>query len=778
MNSARWCQSIVAALLVAALFGHGPAAHAQQVSAPAAAPGAAPVEPAARGLRIPPLQIGDEVLEPLAPKQPPTPDDARRVDARTWYMTGRIHEARGPANLAEFDLAADAYRRSLEFDPAAIDVYQSLVPILYTRNAKDEARQFALQAAGETDAGFQIVRGLAAIMARGDSLAEAAGILNQALKLDGLDPQGLTALVLHRDLGIYLHMSEHAPEAAESFRRVMEALGPDREPPLTAEQRTQLLGEDPGPTYDEFGKTFLDAKLPDLAVLAFDEAAKHREGRPGIHSFNLALVFRETGKPEEALVELEKYFEAQLQSKGRSAYQLLKDLLTDLKRESELVPRLEALSEQDPRNTVLSYFLADAYLGADQVEQAAELYRKTMGSSTDPRGLLGMMSVHRRKNEPKELLTVLGQLFPQMPEAETEDDLQKLPEDVRALVERFAAEREALAKDQAALDALMATGRELQNGAPPIETAQAYVLGKLAVQAERTDDAVHFYKLTISMLNEPTPNLYRELGEYLIDQKDYKQASEVFREGADHPALQPVRWIFLYFLTYALEFQDETEEALAVIAEARGSQPDNPQLHFQEAWIYYHAHRWEKAESLFKDVIAAYPEEQRLVRNAQFSLSNIYVQQGDKVRGEKILEDVIKEDPENAQANNDLGYLWADQGKNLEQARVMIEKALQAEPENAAYLDSMGWVLYRLEQYEEARKHLEQAASQPTGQDATILDHLGDCLEKLGLKDEAVKSWQKAVELEREKAKPDAELLQKIEEKLPAEGRPPAEDDQ
>jgi tetratricopeptide (TPR) repeat protein len=85
----------------------------------------------------------------------------------------------------------------------------------------------------------------------------------------------------------------------------------------------------------------------------------------------------------------------------------------------------------------------------------------------------------------------------------------------------------------------------------------------------------------------------------------------------------------------------------------------------------------------------------------------------------------------------------------------------------------MGWVLYRLEQYPEARKYLEQANSKPTGQDATILDHLGDCLDKLGLKEEAIKSWQNAVRLEREKAKPDDELLQKIEQKIPADAAKP-----
>lgn len=135
-------------------------------------------------------------------------------------------------------------------------------------------------------------------------------------------------------------------------------------------------------------------------------------------------------------------------------------------------------------------------------------------------------------------------------------------------------------------------------------------------------------------------------------------------------------------------------------------------------------------------------------------------------RGEQVLEDVLTEAPEHPQANNDLGYLWADQGKNLERARDMIVKALEAEPENAAYLDSMGWVLYKLEDYDGAREYLEQAAGLPRGEDATILDHLGDVLDKLGEAEAAQERWQRALELEREGAQPDEELVDSLEQKL------------
>ena len=130
-------------------------------------------------------------------------------------------------------------------------------------------------------------------MARGDSLADAVGMLREASPCRIFNPASVSGLLVHRDLGMYLHLSDQPAEAAQSYQLVFDGVQPEREPPLTEAERTELLG-DAGATYDEFGKTFLEAKLPDLAVQAFDEAAKFRTGRPGIHSFNLALVFRDT----------------------------------------------------------------------------------------------------------------------------------------------------------------------------------------------------------------------------------------------------------------------------------------------------------------------------------------------------------------------------------------------------------------------------------------------------------------------------------------------------
>ena len=82
----------------------------------------------------------------------------------------------------------------------------------------------------------------------------------------------------------------------------------------------------------------------------------------------------------------------------------------------------------------------------------------------------------------------------------------------------------------------------------------------------------------------------------------------------------------------------------------------------------------------------------------RYYLSNVYSSLGDIKKAEGELLKVLEANPPPspqllASANNDLGYLWADEGKNLDRAESMIRNAVRFEPNNAAYLDSLGWVL-------------------------------------------------------------------------------------
>ncbi len=139
-------------------------------------------------------------------------------------------------------------------------------------------------------------------------------------------------------------------------------------------------------------------------------------------------------------------------------------------------------------------------------------------------------------------------------------------------------------------------------------------------------------------------------------------------------------------------------------------------------------------------------------------------------RGEKILENILAERPEDPSVNNDLGYLYADQGKNLARAETMIRLALKSEPDNVAYLDSMGWILLKLGRLEEAQTFLQKAIASPGGSDGTIWEHLGDCHELLKNHDKAVGAWTKGLKDAQEESFPDTKLIERLKDKLKKSG--------
>jgi tetratricopeptide (TPR) repeat protein len=104
--------------------------------------------------------------------------------------------------------------------------------------------------------------------------------------------------------------------------------------------------------------------------------------------------------------------------------------------------------------------------------------------------------------------------------------------------------------------------------------------------------------------------------------------------------------------------------------------------------------------------------------------------------------------PDNAEALNYLGYMWAEQGENLKRARELIERALKSEPDNDAFLDSMGWVLFKQGDAKAALGYLLQAITKSKKPDATLYDHLGDVYAALKEMDKAREAWAKSLELE------------------------------
>ena len=169
-------------------------------------------------------------------------------------------------------------------------------------------------------------------------------------------------------------------------------------------------------------------------------------------------------------------------------------------------------------------------------------------------------------------------------------------------------------------------------------------------------------------------------------------------------------------------------------------------------------------------------------REIRMVLSMVYSTAHDRAKSEEQLELVLKADPGDATANNDLGYQWADSDKNLDEAERMIRKALDldhkqrttgaalvldGDQDNASYVDSLGWVLFRKGKLAEARAELERAVSLQDGSDSPeVWDHLGDIYFRSEMPAKAGEAWGKAVSLYQTTRRRPDDRLPEIQEKL------------
>ncbi|MFO1475898.1 MAG: tetratricopeptide repeat protein [Verrucomicrobiota bacterium] len=241
---------------------------------------------------------------------------------------------------------------------------------------------------------------------------------------------------------------------------------------------------------------------------------------------------------------------------------------------------------------------------------------------------------------------------------------------------------------------------------------------------------------------------YYRLGSIAFDQKQYASAVEYFSKGL---LLDPEFERGYAFLAEAQLHASQAAEAQQTLEKGLGKFPESFELEYLAAVTGTEQKDFTNAVNHFTraEIIGRAAATNRLDAFFYFQFGAACERKGDLKQAEQYLERSLQLKPEFSDAQNYLGYMWAERGENLERARDLIEKALKAEPRNSAFLDSMGWVLFRLHQPEQALNYLLQAQALSGEPDATVCDHLGDVYAALGRQEEARAAWTKSVSLEK-----------------------------
>jgi tetratricopeptide (TPR) repeat protein len=450
-----------------------------------------------------------------------------------------------------------------------------------------------------------------------------------------------------------------------------------------------------------------------------------------------------------------------------AAVEQLTQLLLDQNKSEEAIDLLNDLIKRSPSPTLYDH-LGDAYTQTHDLAKAEAAYRKAVDlDPSELSHLRGLGQTLLSEEKYSEALAIYQKLSEMLPD--DSDTYLRIAQIYRELHQLDKAEENLVKARQFAPGSLEVMYNEamiyesqgrFEDAIRVLSDAVTGVKSQSKVMPSRRRSLAILYQ-QLGMLYRDTQNYqaaiytFQELG-HLGDEEDRRSRlliMDTYRQARDLPkALQTGREALAKYpddasirnsLAMLLGEAQQPEEAIKLLqANLKGNASDR-ETYLSYSQIYERSRMYKQAEEAARkaESLAVQPSDNEL---AWLLLGAIYERQKQYDLAEAEFKKVINVNPKNGMVLNYYGYMLADRGVRLEEARDLIQRALEQEPYNGAYLDSLGWAYYKENKLDQAELTLRKAVERES-HDPTIREHLGDVLAKQGRMELAVVEWEKAL---------------------------------
>jgi tetratricopeptide (TPR) repeat protein len=264
-------------------------------------------------------------------------------------------------------------------------------------------------------------------------------------------------------------------------------------------------------------------------------------------------------------------------------------------------------------------------------------------------------------------------------------------------------------------------------------------LGRPAESEKIYKDLISFYPLSLES--------YIRYGNFLFTVNRIEDAQEQFKKAEQLDSQNPdvkLRLGLLYL--EERDYDKAIEEFNIVLIE----NPDDEMVKYYLALCYTETDRFDEALNLLNDI----RNDSSFYDDALVQKAYIYEKRGQ-------LDDALK-NPNHADALNFIGYSYAEMGKNLDEAEMLVKKANEISPNRGYIIDSIGWVYYKKGQLDKALEYLLEAV-ELTSDDPSIMEHLGDVYNDKGDVLKALEYYEKGLELNEDD---DNEIKDRLQKKI------------
>jgi tetratricopeptide (TPR) repeat protein len=577
---------------------------------------------------------------------------------------------------------------------------------------------------------------LAGLLARANRLREAEEECREASRLDPKNPEPYWLL------GAFIYPNAQAPReragGQENLKKAIKELETMRE-----------IAPDDERSYFALGKAYFDAGQPENAVQAFE---KFQSLRPDTDQgyVTIARYYEKAGNTNKAIEYLEKAIKTQ--SANAESMVLLASLYAKTDRDKDAIPLYRKILETSGDNLPVKRQLGSALVDAGQFAEAVKILEEVAAQA--PRDAYALTQLGRarlgNRQVPKAIESFKAALAQNPANAEAEFYLG-------AAYEASGEPAEAAKIFASLLERTEKPNGNYSEGERSNRAAFQQHLASAYQDMGESAKAIAIYEDLVK--GDPNPNprqLFLLINAYRIN-RQLDKAVDLARQQYDKNPKETA-----IALVYARTLADagKVGQGADIINRAIHAEPNNFDLHVNLSQVYLQGRKFSEAEKALRRAQAIENLSDQDRERIKFQQASIYERQKDFDRAESLFQEILKASPDNATVLNYIGYMLADRGVRLQEAVRYVEKALEIEPNNGAFLDSLGWAFFKLNDFGQAEKYLLKAVA-AVRNDPTIHEHLGDLYVKTGNLDKAQDSYTQSLNHGTE-----PEEIQKVREKL------------
>ncbi len=447
-------------------------------------------------------------------------------------------------------------------------------------------------------------------------------------------------------------------------------------------------------------------------------------------------------------------------------------------------------TEKSPRSAALDAFLSIAYAQEGKLDFAIRAANTSIAKAPGAiQGYKNLCAIYGDRDRQKDCLAVLHRAAAQK-EVDAEFLIElammhrvyaiKWPAEsqgVASRVREFLAKARGL-KSQNPLhlrtlaEAFRITG-DYEQSAAVFEELLARVPDEPALQEQAVEIFLAADKLALAaqwintlLSDDPeSPQANRLMGLLCIEQRNHAKASLFFAKVLEfNPAFEPG-----YFeLAESLLMEKKPKEAMVVLERARRGFKPSFLLEYMTSSVQMQLkdHPAAVKHILLAEQLATSTAPESLSPGFYFQLGATQERNRNYREAEAAFRKAIGMKADFAPALNYLGFMFAERGENLKEAKTLIERALAVEPNSTAYLDSMAWVIFQLGDPKAAlgwQLRALKGMEAEKDSDAVLYEHLGDIYRALKDDPKAREFWKKSLAVE-----PNPKVLERLNQ-LPPE---------